>query len=177
MSFDCGDGEGTQEKFDCNATVDFMCGGLAHDCPYQFDCTAEHIHWCTNKDDCDVAFTCRGGNDCKEDHKCNGNYSIAEPEDDTPGDFMCGYGKLPSENDQFACKSTFACESYDDFSCRKLATFNCGDGEGTDNFNCTNERFVCRTVFNCSEIQKVDCGDPDEYRPTGGATYNLQPPE
>ncbi|HKX45201.1 MAG TPA: hypothetical protein VJP77_00655 [Planctomycetota bacterium] len=140
-NFECGAAGGASDSFQCQTTIDFICGGsVGFDCAENFDCSGGHVFACMNNVECAGTFGCNaGGTDCVAGtHRYN--IPLPGPDDTTAGDFICGHPG--PEDDTFNCSvGDFDCCADDDFHCldafecvaSSTAAFECCDGTS---FNC-----------------------------------------
>ena len=171
--FNCGDpGSGTG-SFNCDAAIDFLCGGPDYDCIDSFECSAGHVFLCSEDHDCEDTFACKttGKNSPEDpDVDCPEHYTVPGG-GGTAGDFLCGIvAQSPTTDDSFDCLKDFTCGAKDDFVCQNSTSFQCGDGE-KDKFTCAAEdRFDCIDEFECYRYGgEYECAD-------GTAGYNPPPP-
>ena len=178
-AFECNDKEGSEGSFDCDADVDFYCGGLTDfECEVDFKCTAGHGFFCKNENECTDIFACKGGETCQKEpttavFTCDPDKApgviTGYGTSTTPGDFKCGTNATPPP-EEHDCEDTFNCDGEAHFLCLKGAVFECGGNEEGSSFACAYwgpHVFLCFTEFKCIQEAEVDCngGTPavDEY--------------
>jgi hypothetical protein len=133
----------------CTTSV-FTCNKFT--CKDNFQCNTRNDFMCLDDNTCTAgAFTCSAGHIfyCWDDDVCSGS------------SFTCS-----AKNDPACSASTTPAYTGDD---SKAGDFLCGSGPGADTFNCSGDKFLCKTAddFKCYPTSTFTCQNSAQCSASG----------